>query len=90
MEFVQLHKDDKVISARSDMVGYYESQGWVIPGSDLPSKGVEPSAPSQPTKPAPSIAEIRSWALETGITGVSERGKLPKHAVQAYLQAHKD
>jgi len=77
-------------SQHSDMVDFYQKDGWVSPGSEMASTASEVHEPSQPTKPALSIAEMRSWALETGVPGVSERGKLPKHAVQAYMEAHKE
>ena len=88
MDFVRMSKGDKVISARSDMMDFYHDNGWVSPGSETAVDGLEDPETSQPTKPAPTIAEMRSWALKTGISGVSERGKLPTHAVRAYMQAH--
>lgn len=44
----------------------------------------------QPTKKVASIAEMRKWALDQGIEGVKEKGKLCRPAIDAYLEAHKD
>jgi len=39
---------------------------------------------------APSIPEMRKWALENNIEGVKAKGKLSKEAIDAYMEAHQD
>lgn len=90
MEFVTLSRNGKTISARADMLDFYQHEGWATPGAQMAAETVIDYDPKPPTKPAPSIAEMRAWAVENKVPNVPERGKLPKHAIQAYLQAHKE
>lgn len=49
-----------------------------------------PSQPQEEVKPAATIQEMRAWALDQGIEGVKEKGKLSRVAIEAYLDAHKE
>jgi hypothetical protein len=40
--------------------------------------------------PAPSIPEIRKWALENDVEGAKPQGKLSKAVIDAYMAAHKE
>lgn len=50
----------------------------------------ELTEPQEETKPAPTIQEMRAWAIEQGIEGVKEKGKLSRLAIEAYMEAHKE
>lgn len=51
---------------------------------------VEPSEPQEEPHEAPSIPVMREWARANGVQNVPAKGKLPRHAVEAYLNAHKE
>lgn len=57
---------------------------------EVSSEPQRPSEPQEPTKPVPTIPEMRAWALKEGIEGVKDKGKLSRHAIEAYLAAHKE
>ena len=69
---------------------------WVDPpdpvNEDIPTPEsvVEESDSGTETKPAPTIQEMRTWALNNNIEGVRTSGKLPRHAVEAYLASHEE
>lgn len=54
--------------------------------AQIPAGPVE----SVEAKPHATIAEMRAWAIENGVRGVPPRGKLPRHAIAAYREAHKE
>jgi hypothetical protein len=37
-----------------------------------------------------TIPEMREWARANGVQNVPAKGKLPRHAVEAYMNAHKE
>ena len=65
-------------------------------GEDTTDVSESPDRPSQPQeqhnakKVFTSIPEMRAWALKNNVEGVRDKGKLPKHAIDAYLAAHKE
>jgi hypothetical protein len=63
-------------------------------GEDTPEEVQEPTEASEPqeeaSKPAATIEEMRKWAQENGVEGIKDKGKLPRRAVDAYHEAHKD
>lgn len=65
----------------------------VLPGDDIPGTlkdAVQPSQPQEQPKAFPTIPEMRAWALKNKVEGVRDKGKLPRHAIDAYLKAHEE
>lgn len=66
----------------------------VDPESDYTQKNLLPEKPSEAQQDAknvfPTIPEMREWAIKNDIEGVKDKGKLPRHAIDAYLEAHKE
>lgn len=54
------------------------------------SEAVEPSESQEDVSYVATIAEMREWARANNIPNVPSKGKLPRHAVEAYMNAHKE
>lgn len=48
------------------------------------------SEPQEEASAAATIPEMRAWALKNEISGVKEKGKLSREAIEAYQAAHKE
>jgi hypothetical protein len=57
---------------------------------ESPEKASEPQEQYNAKNVFPTIPEMRAWALKNHVEGVRDKGKLPKHAIDAYLAAHKE
>lgn len=55
---------------------------------ELVAAPVEPTQPQEEVSAAPSIPEMRKWALENEVEGVKPKGKLPRSVIEAYQKAH--
>lgn len=54
------------------------------------SEDVEPSESQEDVSYVATIAEMREWSRANNIPNVPAKGKLPRHAVEAYMNAHKE
>jgi hypothetical protein len=51
---------------------------------------VEASEDQEEVSEVATIPEMREWARANGVQNVPAKGKLPRHAVEAYMNAHKE
>lgn len=62
-------------------------------GADTREDVQEPVEASEPQEDVPAVAtipEMREWARANGVQNVPAKGKLPRHAIEAYMNAHKE